>query len=89
MSTSIPLVSTSGGPLLIPADEVTDLLRRVAVGWLQAETGDGTDLDPRTMHALAAVLCELADQIDVECIGLMPARVEVGRRGPGGGSRPG
>ncbi|WP_219664808.1 DUF6213 family protein [Streptomyces bambusae] len=95
MSASIPVVSASGGPLLIPAHELTDLLRRVAAGWLQSEEAGDTDLDARTMRALAGVLCELADQIDVECIGFMPIGGEgegegggVGR-GPGGGSRPG
>lgn len=90
MSTSIPFVSTADGSLLIPADELTGLLRRVAVGWLQSQAAGETDLDPRTLQALAGVLGELADQIDVECIGFMPIRGEDEsvRRGSEGGSRP-
>ncbi|MFE2164014.1 DUF6213 family protein [Streptomyces sp. NPDC059447] len=89
MSTSIPVVSASGGSLLIPAEEVTDPLRRAAVGWLRSETEGDTDLDPQTLRAPAGVLCEPADQIDVECIAFMPIRSGCGRRGRGGGSRPG
>ncbi|MFJ8018570.1 DUF6213 family protein [Streptomyces sp. NPDC096339] len=80
MSESIPLVSASGGSLMIPADEVTALLRRIAVAWLRSDEGD-TELDPGTMRALAGVLGELADQIDVECIGSIPSVAEGAVRG--------
>ena len=74
MSALIPLVSVADGQLLIPADEVTALLRRLASGWLHSVYEGETELDPGTALGLAGVLVELADQIDVECIGYMPMR---------------
>ncbi|GAA0313175.1 hypothetical protein GCM10010302_60170 [Streptomyces polychromogenes] len=71
MNAYVPLVSVADGGLLIPADEVTALLRRLAGGWLNSVYDGETDLDPGTALGLAGVLVELADQIDVECIGLM------------------
>ncbi|MFH7594233.1 DUF6213 family protein [Streptomyces racemochromogenes] len=72
MNAYVPLVSVADGGLLIPADEVTALLRRLAGGWLQSVYDEETDLDPGTTLGLAGVLVELADQIDAECIGFMP-----------------
>jgi hypothetical protein len=56
--------------VLIPAAEVTLLLRRVAAVWLSLADGeDGeTEFHPDTLRALAGALGRLADQIDVECI---------------------
>lgn len=74
MNASVPLISLPGGRLLIPADEVTSLLRRLASGWLHAVYEGESECDPGTTLGLAAVLVELADQIDVECIAFMPLR---------------
>lgn len=76
MNASVPLISLAGGRLLIPADEVTSLLRHLAAGWLHTVYERETELDPGTTLALAGVLMEIADQIDVECIAFMPARNE-------------
>ncbi|MFC9294127.1 DUF6213 family protein [Streptomyces sp. NPDC057011] len=82
MNASAPLAL--GDRLLIPADHLTGLLRRLAAQWLQATDAGETDLDPRTVEALAGALSEVADQIDVECIGFMPLRRD-GRSGNRGG----
>ncbi|MFG2873580.1 DUF6213 family protein [Streptomyces sp. NPDC048337] len=82
MNASAPLAL--GDQLLIPADHLTGLLRRLAAEWLQATDAGETDLDPRTVEALARALSEVADQIDVECIAFMPLRKE-GRTGSRGG----
>lgn len=76
MHVSIPLVLD--GHLLIPADEVTGLLRRIATGWLRSTDAVETDLDPGTVQVLAGLLADLADQIDVECIGFIPLGSEEG-----------
>ncbi|MFG2982274.1 DUF6213 family protein [Streptomyces sp. NPDC048258] len=74
MNAPVPLVWVVGGHLLMPAEQVTALMRRLAAGWLQSTDAGETDLDPGTVMALAEVLSEIADQIDVECIAFMPAR---------------
>ncbi|MFF1413014.1 DUF6213 family protein [Streptomyces sp. NPDC058289] len=66
---SIPLIPADDGALLIPADHVTALLRRLAADWLESERTGEMCGDERTVRDLAGVLTELADQIDVECIG--------------------
>ncbi|MGR4880198.1 DUF6213 family protein [Streptomyces sp. LARHCF249] len=76
MNGSVPLISLPGGRLLIPADEVTSLLRHLASGWLHSVYTGETELDPGTTLGLATVLMELADQIDVECIAFMPVEDE-------------
>jgi hypothetical protein len=76
MNALVPLLSAPGGPLLIPAEQVTGLMRGVAAGWLRSREIGDTDLDPRTVLTLAQVLSELADQLDAECIALMPLRDE-------------
>ncbi|MET7758128.1 DUF6213 family protein [Streptomyces sp. NPDC005389] len=83
MSTSLPLVPASGDRLLIPAEKVTGLLRGVAAGWLGASATGEADLDLRTARTLARSLSDLADQIDVECIAIMPVRDEGDAAGPG------
>ncbi|MFJ6793515.1 DUF6213 family protein [Streptomyces sp. NPDC091268] len=70
---SIPLVPAADGVLLIPADHVTDLLRRLASDWLRSEAAGELRGDEQTVADLAGVLTELADQIDVECIGFASA----------------
>ncbi|MGW4898831.1 DUF6213 family protein [Kitasatospora sp. NPDC004240] len=78
---SLPLVSASGGHLLIPAEEVITLLRRVTADWVDTAEQDGSSLDPRTVTVLATILVDLADQLDVECIAL--ASEESGENGDG------
>ncbi|MFI8100579.1 DUF6213 family protein [Streptomyces sp. NPDC086023] len=80
---SVPLVSEPDGGLLIPAGEVTALLRRLGAGWVETVGEDETELEPGTVMALACALCEIADQIDVECIGFLPSPDEEGRDGRG------
>nr|WSX53645.1 DUF6213 family protein [Streptomyces sp. NBC_00974] len=70
---SIPLVPADDGALLIPADHVTDLLRRLAADWVEATDSGDMRADERTVQDLARVMSELADQIDVECIGFASA----------------
>jgi hypothetical protein len=69
MKLTVPLFSPHSGTLLIPAEQVTDVLRNLAADWLHA-TEDRVEavLDAETVCVLAAVLTDLADQIDVECI---------------------
>lgn len=75
MNASVPLISTAGH-LLIPADQVTALLRHLATGWLHSVREGEADLDPGTALGLASVLVDLADQIDAECIAFMPVHDE-------------
>ncbi|MBT2407586.1 MULTISPECIES: DUF6213 family protein [unclassified Streptomyces] len=76
MNASVPLVPTTGGQLLIPADQVTALLRCLAGGWLHSVYDGEAELDPGTVLGLASVLMDVADQIDVECIASVPVRRE-------------
>ncbi|MGW0390491.1 DUF6213 family protein [Streptomyces sp. NPDC003042] len=76
MNASVHLIPVAGGRLLIPADQVTSLLRRLAAGWLQSMYEGEAELDPGTTLSLARVLVELSDQIDVECIAFLPLRSE-------------
>lgn len=70
---TIPLIPASQGGPLIPADQVTALLRRIAVDWMRStETGDMA-ADTQTVETLAGMLDELADSIDVECIAFTSA----------------
>ncbi|WP_405981890.1 DUF6213 family protein [Streptomyces sp. NBC_00158] len=68
MNASIPLVCVPDGRVLIPAEEVTGLLRHLAGEWLYAVYQGEAELDPKTTLGLAGVLMAFADQIDVECI---------------------
>ncbi|BFV60214.1 hypothetical protein KCMC57_up53180 [Kitasatospora sp. CMC57] len=64
---SVPLIQGFDDQLLIPAVQVTALLRGLGeqmIGW----TAENPALDPPTVGVLATVLQEVADQIDVECI---------------------
>ncbi|MCJ0869768.1 DUF6213 family protein [Streptomyces sp. AP-93] len=70
---SIPLIPADDGVLLIPADHVTGLLRCLAADWLESEHTGEMRGDEQTVRDLAGVLTELADQIDVECIGFTSA----------------
>ena len=74
MGTSLSALSAADGRLLIPAEEVTGLLRGLGTAWISsAEEGEG-DLEPETVLALAGALYQVADQIDTECIGWLPVR---------------
>ncbi|MFB8311675.1 DUF6213 family protein [Streptomyces sp. NPDC055961] len=72
MNASMSLVHVPGGPLLLPADEVTLLLRRLAENWRESAEAYDSGLEPETVEALVGALTEVADRIDAECIGLMP-----------------
>ncbi|WP_370416356.1 DUF6213 family protein [Streptomyces fradiae] len=76
MTASSPFLLLSGGHLLVRADQMTALLRHVAAVWLQATDRGETDYDPATVLALANGLMEVADQIDAECIALLPPKDE-------------
>ncbi|MFE9629690.1 DUF6213 family protein [Streptomyces sp. NPDC006463] len=67
---SIPLIPAADGVLLIPAGQVTELLRRLSADWLYSTDSGEMRGDPQTVLDLAGVLDQLADQIDVECIAL-------------------
>lgn len=82
MNAPVPLVWVMDGHLLMPAEQVTSLLRYLGAGWLESVDAQETDLDPRTVMALARALSEIADQIDVECIGFMPVRNAAGGGAP-------
>ncbi|MER7536991.1 DUF6213 family protein [Streptomyces sp. NPDC097704] len=72
MNASMSLVHVPGGPLLLPADEVTLLLRHLAEHWRESAEAYDSGLEPETVEALVGALTEVADRIDAECIGLMP-----------------
>ncbi|WP_282206821.1 DUF6213 family protein [Kitasatospora fiedleri] len=56
------------GEMVIPAAEVSGLLRTSARQWLTWEREDQAELDPQTVALLGGALADLADQIDVACI---------------------
>ncbi|MEV7616770.1 DUF6213 family protein [Streptomyces sp. NPDC089799] len=74
MSTSLSAMSAADGRLLIPAEEVTGLLRRLGTAWIRSAEETGGDLEPETVLALAGALYQVADQIDSECIAWLPVR---------------
>lgn len=65
---TLPIFQGLGEGLLIPAPQVTALLRALGEEWLGWAAEDGSDLDGGTTGSLVLVLREVADQIDVECI---------------------
>ncbi|MFE2553438.1 DUF6213 family protein [Streptomyces sp. NPDC059355] len=67
-SFALPLIPTEEGGVIIPAEQVTALLRGVAEGWTAAVEDDSPDTDPETVRAMSEALTQLADQIDAECI---------------------
>ncbi|MFE6223153.1 MULTISPECIES: DUF6213 family protein [unclassified Streptomyces] len=66
------------GHLLLPASEVTDLLRYLAALWVESAEADDSDLEPATVAALVGALSEVADNIDAECIALLPVKEDEG-----------
>ncbi|MET8508715.1 DUF6213 family protein [Streptomyces sp. NPDC004787] len=85
MTSTPSYILLAGGHLLVRADQMTGLLRHVAAVWLQATDRGEADYDPETVLALATGLMEVADQIDAECIALLPAKDGVEGGGDGGG----
>ncbi|MEU8518063.1 DUF6213 family protein [Streptomyces sp. NBC_01216] len=86
MNATAPFVLVSDGHLLFPADEVTGLLRHIAADWREAVGTPDSGLDPETTLVLAGTLAQLADKVDAECIGLMPAGDEQAGRSDEPGS---
>ncbi|MFD9355156.1 DUF6213 family protein [Streptomyces sp. NPDC060031] len=70
---TIPLIPGGQSGPLIPADQVTALLRTIAVDWLRSADAADPAVDRETVDSLAGVLDELADSIDVECIAFASA----------------
>jgi len=69
---SSSFVLLMGGHLLLPAEQLTGLLRKIAEVWLESDDDLDPGLDPETVSSLAAQLSEIADKIDTECIALLP-----------------
>ncbi|WP_435813554.1 hypothetical protein OG756_06650 [Streptomyces sp. NBC_01310] len=68
ISVSISLIPTADGQMLIPATEVTSLLRCLAADWLGSPpSGEEPDI-PAAVDEAAGAMNQLADQIDAECI---------------------
>lgn len=68
INVEIPLLALSDGALLIPAEDVTALLRGIAGeyrSWADPDAGGA-----QAVADAALVLDHLADQIDVECIAI-------------------
>lgn len=70
---TIPLIPAAQGGPLIPADQVTALLRRIATDWVGSTESGEMVADEQTVAGLAEMLSELADSIDVECIAFTSA----------------
>ncbi|GHG10497.1 DUF6213 family protein [Streptomyces filamentosus] len=83
MTVSPGFLLLANGRLLVPADEMTGLLRHVAAVWLQATDRGEADHDPATVLALATSLMEVADLIDAECIALLPPGEGPSKDAPG------
>ncbi|WP_037604246.1 DUF6213 family protein [Streptacidiphilus rugosus] len=66
ISVDLPLVALGEGGMLIPAEQVTDLLREIAGEYRSWVESDPTEA--QSVADAALVLDRLADQIDVECI---------------------
>ncbi|GAA4883764.1 DUF6213 family protein [Kitasatospora terrestris] len=65
---SLPLISGLDTGLVVPAVQLTGLMRALADEWERWTEDADAGLDPGTVLALAGVLRQLSDQIDVECI---------------------
>ncbi|GGV23150.1 hypothetical protein GCM10010495_43240 [Kitasatospora herbaricolor] len=65
---NVPLIRGIGEGLVIPAEQVTALLRGLADESRHWSDSAEAELDPPTVEAVASVLRRIADQIDVECI---------------------
>ncbi|MFF2748381.1 DUF6213 family protein [Kitasatospora sp. NPDC058048] len=69
------------GALVVPADLVTALLRGIAATWQVWAQRGVPGLDTVTATGLGAVLADLADQLDVECIATAGQDRPAGGRG--------
>ncbi|MET9614885.1 DUF6213 family protein [Kitasatospora indigofera] len=65
---NVPLIRGMGEGLVIPAEQVTALLRGLADQSRHWTDVTESELDTPTVTAVASVLRNIADQIDVECI---------------------
>ncbi len=65
---SVPVICGLSGDLAIPALQVVELLRALPNEWQEWADRDDNGLDPVTTAALADLVRQLADQIDLACI---------------------
>ncbi|MFD8480434.1 hypothetical protein [Kitasatospora sp. NPDC059673] len=65
---SVPVICGLSGDLAIPALQVVRLLRALPEEWQEWAGRDDNELDPVTASALADLVRQLADQIDLACI---------------------
>ncbi|MFD3869280.1 hypothetical protein [Streptomyces sp. NPDC058623] len=68
ISVSISLIPTADGQLLIPATEVTALLRTLASDWMTPPEAVEETSTSDPVDEAAGAIRQLADQIDAECI---------------------
>ncbi|MFJ7206146.1 hypothetical protein ACIQWR_21740 [Streptomyces sp. NPDC098789] len=68
ISVAISLIPATDGQLLIPAAQVTALLRTLAGDLLTPAGAEDAQGEPRTVDEAAGAMNQLADQLDVECI---------------------
>ncbi|QKW18132.1 hypothetical protein HUT16_02810 [Kitasatospora sp. NA04385] len=65
---SVPVICGLSGGLAIPARQVVELLRALPEEWEDWAGREDSGLDPETTGALADMVRQLADQIDLACI---------------------
>ncbi|MFE1316176.1 DUF6213 family protein [Kitasatospora phosalacinea] len=65
---SVPVICGLSGGLAIPALQVVELLRALPEEWEEWAGQENSGLDPSTTAALADLVRQLADQIDLACI---------------------
>ncbi|MFJ4681607.1 MULTISPECIES: DUF6213 family protein [unclassified Kitasatospora] len=65
---SVPVICGLSGGLAIPALQVVELLRALPGEWEEWAAREDSWLDPATTGALADLVRQLADQIDLACI---------------------
>ncbi|MFJ5925466.1 DUF6213 family protein [Kitasatospora sp. NPDC092948] len=71
---SVPVICGLSGDLAIPAQQVVELLRALPAEWQEWAERDDNVLDPVTTSALADLVRQLADQIDLACIEIASTR---------------
>ncbi|MFD7644629.1 DUF6213 family protein [Kitasatospora sp. NPDC059795] len=71
---SVPVICGLSGDLAIPALQVVALLRALPEEWQEWANRDDNGLDPATAAALADLVRQLADQIDLACIEIASSR---------------
>lgn len=65
---NVPVICGLSGGLAIPAQQVVELLRALPEEWEDWAGRDDSGLDLPTTGALADLVRQLADQIDLACI---------------------